>query len=307
MQESTKTPEFTEAQWAALAKWLPRGNHAGDLRQTVTAMLYVVRTGVQWEYLPVDLGNPDAVARTWQRWAQAGVFRRAFGGLFPPCDRNLAAVSIDGMYIPVALESHGARAAPEGAHDCPRPDKGCVGQPPLYCPVHQAIGRQIYQSTNLVLMVDATAQIIDWRILPGNFPESWATLELLQGLDRAGAVIADGRHNTRAVRAAVAAPGVKVLHTRPGRNPKTGFCGGCATLSNALTTHCSGITAWRSVAIRRRPVTTPALPWPACTAPCGGSSRRLAPKGTLYAFESGRWGPMMELRAHERVIPSVKP
>ena len=103
-------------------------------------MLYVVRTGVQWEYLPVDLGNPDAVARTWQRWAQAGVFRRAFGGLFPPCDRNLAAVSIDGMYIPVALESHGARAAPEGAHDCPRPDKGCVGQPPLYCPVHQAIG-----------------------------------------------------------------------------------------------------------------------------------------------------------------------
>ena len=58
-------------------------------------------------------------------------------------------------------------------------------------------------------MVDATAQIIDWRILPGNFPESWATLELLQGLDRAGAVIADGRHNTRAVRAAVAALGSK--------------------------------------------------------------------------------------------------
>ena len=207
MQERTKTPEFTERQWAALAKWLPRGNRAGDTRQTVTAMLHHVKTGGQWEYLPADLGNPDAVSRTWERWAQAGVFRRAFVGLFPPCDRNLAAVAIDGVYVPVALEAHGARAAPADAHDCPRPDKGCVGQPPLYCPVHQAIGRQIYQSTNLVLMVDANAEIIDWRILPGNFPEAWATLELLAGLCRAGAVIADGRHNTKAVRAAVAALG----------------------------------------------------------------------------------------------------
>ena len=181
----------------------PGANRAADARGTVDAMLYAVRTGVPWDYLPADLGNPDAVSRTWQRWAAAGVFRQAFNGLFPPCDRNLAAVSIDGRYMPVALEAHGARAASLDAHDCPTPERGCVGQPPTYCPVHQAIGRQIYQSTLLVMMVDANAEPLDWRLIPGNFSEAAATPPLLSGLCRAGVVVADGRHNTRAVRAAI--------------------------------------------------------------------------------------------------------
>lgn len=209
MQETTKTPEFTEAQWAALEKWLPRGNRAGDTQQTVTAMLYVVRTGVQWEFAPVDLGNPYAVSRTWQRWAQDGVFRRAFHGLFPPCDRNLAAVAIEGRHIPVAPEAHGTRAVPEGPHGCDPAPHRCIGQPPRYCPVHQGITPDVNQATNLVLMTDADAEVLDWRIIPSHFQEAWATPSLLEGLDRAGAVIAGGRHNTKAVWAAVDALGAE--------------------------------------------------------------------------------------------------
>lgn len=204
MDRQTRRVDVTDPQWGALVKWLPRGNRAGDTRATVEAMLYAVRTGVPWDYLPVDVGNADAVSRTWQRWAAAGVFRQAFNGLFPPCDRNLAAVSIDGRYMPLALEAHGARAAPPDSHDCPRPERGCVGEPPHYCPVHQAIGRQIYQATLMVLMVDAQGETLDWRLIPGTFPEAAATPHLLSGLCRAGVVIADGRHNTKAVRAAVA-------------------------------------------------------------------------------------------------------
>ena len=205
LRERTKTPIFTDPQWADLRKWLPRSNRVSEAatRQTVTAMLYSVRTGVPWDYLAVDLGNPDAVSRTWHRWAEQGIFRRAYHGLFPAGQRNLTVVAIDGRYMPAALEAHGARRIGVD-HEChPAPNR-CVGRPPLYCPWHQALGRQVNRSTNLVNMADADGELIDWFLLPSNFQEAWATPPLLAGLSHPpGAVIADGRHNTKAVHAAI--------------------------------------------------------------------------------------------------------
>lgn len=220
MQRLTKAPMLTDPQWADLRTWLPKSNRVSDddLRQTVTGMLYAVRTGVPWEYVPIDLGNPDAISRTWHRWAKLGIFRRAYHGLFPASRFNLTAVAIDGRYMPVALEAHGARRIGVD-HEChPAPNR-CVGTPPLYCPRHQALGRQVYRSTNLVSMADADGYLIDWFLLPSNYQEAWATPVLLSRLSHPpGAVIADGRHNTKIIRAAIDELGAEGCIPRKGES-----------------------------------------------------------------------------------------
>ena len=142
MQKATKTPMFTGPPIADLRIWLLRSNRVSesDVRQTVTAMLYAVRTGVPWEYIAIDLGNPDAISRTWHRWAKDGIFRRAYHDLFPVSRRNLTVVAIDGRYIPAALEAHGARQIGMDHEYHPTPNR-CIGRPPLCCPLHQALGR----------------------------------------------------------------------------------------------------------------------------------------------------------------------
>lgn len=203
MRNETKCPRFTDQQWGAFEKWLPRGNRAADTRGTTEAMLYTVRTGLPWAYLPVDLGSPDAVTKTWERWCKKGTMRRAFHGLFPDSRRNLAAVAIDGKYIPASLDAHGARGS-RGTHSCPDPVKGCIGVPPDFCTTNQALGKQIYYGTLLTAMCDADAEIINWQIMPANFMESRATPVLLHSLSRSpGSVIADGRHNTTKIHAQI--------------------------------------------------------------------------------------------------------
>lgn len=47
-----------------------------DDRQAMTAILYVLRTGIQWKALPRSLGAASTVHDRFQEWQEAGVFRR---------------------------------------------------------------------------------------------------------------------------------------------------------------------------------------------------------------------------------------
>ena len=205
MQDGTNTPTFTDPQWADLYKWLPRSNHVSDddLRQTVTAMLYAVRTGTPWEYIAIGQGNPNAISRTWNRWAKEGMSRCAYHCLFPASRRNLTVVVIYSLHMPAALEAHGARQIGVD-HEChPTPNR-CIGKTPLYCPRHQARGRQVNRSTNLAGMADADGEPGDWCPLSSNFQDAWATPALLARLISAPeAVVADGRHNIKVLHAAI--------------------------------------------------------------------------------------------------------
>lgn len=52
------------------------GRPAADPRQVLSGILYVLRTGCQWNALPREYGSGKTAHRYFQRWVRAGVFKR---------------------------------------------------------------------------------------------------------------------------------------------------------------------------------------------------------------------------------------
>jgi putative transposase len=101
----TNTSETTQTQYADVASWelsdslwariepvLPKpksryrgrgknrkhigGRPAADRRRLMAGILYVLRTGCQWNALPKEFGSGKTAHRYFQRWVRAGVFKR---------------------------------------------------------------------------------------------------------------------------------------------------------------------------------------------------------------------------------------
>ncbi|MEO3798030.1 IS5 family transposase [Nonomuraea sp. B10E15] len=70
--------DLTDAQWELIESLLPKPNTGGrpekhPRREIVNAILYVVRSGCPWRYLPTDLPPWQTVYWYFQQWEQAGV------------------------------------------------------------------------------------------------------------------------------------------------------------------------------------------------------------------------------------------
>jgi len=52
------------------------GRPAANRRTLMSGILYVLRTGCQWNALPQEFGSGKTAHRYFQRWARAGVFKR---------------------------------------------------------------------------------------------------------------------------------------------------------------------------------------------------------------------------------------
>jgi putative transposase len=52
------------------------GRPAADRRKVMSGILYVLRTGCQWNALPKEFGSGKTAHRYFQRWVRAGVFKR---------------------------------------------------------------------------------------------------------------------------------------------------------------------------------------------------------------------------------------
>ncbi len=89
-------------------------------RQVFAAIVYVLRTGSQWNALPKELGNSSSVHRYFQAWERAGFFRRIWAaGLAQYDDMHGIAwewQSIDGAVhkAPLALECVGSNPTDRG-------------------------------------------------------------------------------------------------------------------------------------------------------------------------------------------------
>lgn len=84
MDTQTRYPSnLSDAQWALLEPLLsPEPAHPGrprtvPRREIVNAILYVLRTGCQWRYLPPDLPNWQTVYWYFRRWRDSGTWERA--------------------------------------------------------------------------------------------------------------------------------------------------------------------------------------------------------------------------------------
>src|SRR5512138_3237854 len=80
-------PLVDDILWAAIEPLLPapkprRGRYPGrkpiDHRQALTGILFVLKTGIPWEYLPKEMGCGSGMT-CWRRlrdWKEAGVWRQ---------------------------------------------------------------------------------------------------------------------------------------------------------------------------------------------------------------------------------------
>jgi putative transposase len=79
--------------WARIAPILaeldppkPTGRSRIDPRAALDAILYRLRTGVQWNHLPQEFPDDSSVHRTFQRWQRQGVFARIWADVLTACD-----------------------------------------------------------------------------------------------------------------------------------------------------------------------------------------------------------------------------
>lgn len=118
--------ELTDQQWKVIEPILPkdrvrpdrRGRPWSDRRQTLNGVLWILRTGAQWQDLPSRYGSPATVHRRFQAWVRAKVLERILlaiaqdlkdrGGL------DLRECFIDGTFVP-AKKGASASARPSAA------------------------------------------------------------------------------------------------------------------------------------------------------------------------------------------------
>ena len=64
----------------------PTGRKRIDPRRALDGIIYRMRSGVQWNYLPKEFGDDSSVHRTFQRWVQLKVFDHIWAVLVAECD-----------------------------------------------------------------------------------------------------------------------------------------------------------------------------------------------------------------------------
>ena len=81
-----KRYELNDQLWARIADMLPGkksdpGRTAKDNRLFVNGVLWVLRSGAQWDESPERYGKYKSVHKRFTRWAKSGVWERVFAAL----------------------------------------------------------------------------------------------------------------------------------------------------------------------------------------------------------------------------------
>jgi putative transposase len=62
------------------------GRKRVDLRAALNGIVYIMRSGCQWNKLPKEFGDDSSVHRTMQRWIEKGILKRIWATLIENCD-----------------------------------------------------------------------------------------------------------------------------------------------------------------------------------------------------------------------------
>jgi putative transposase len=89
MQATTRkaySSDLTDEQWAIVALLVPPAKHGGrrrevDMREVINSILYLNRTGCQWDMLPHDLLPKSTVSDYFAQWRNDGTWQRMVDAL----------------------------------------------------------------------------------------------------------------------------------------------------------------------------------------------------------------------------------
>jgi putative transposase len=73
--------DLTDAQWALIESDIIRKKRRGpkskaNMRSVVNAILLRLRTGCQWQYLPLEYERFEVVKGYWRRWKESGLWQK---------------------------------------------------------------------------------------------------------------------------------------------------------------------------------------------------------------------------------------
>jgi transposase len=115
--------DLSDAEWALIAPLIPPARPGGrprttDMRRVVEAILYVLRTGCQWQALPKDFPARSTVYNFFWEWTRYGVWERIHSKL-----RQDSRVSGGREREPSAgvIDSRSVQAAEKGGSRAIRP------------------------------------------------------------------------------------------------------------------------------------------------------------------------------------------
>ena len=118
--------DLTDEQWAVLQPLLPvpprrpdgRGRPWRDAREVLNGVLWILRTGAQWQDLPERYPPYQTCHRRFQSWVRSGVFERILQALATDLQERgeleLSACFIDGTFV-VAKKGGAGWERPRGA------------------------------------------------------------------------------------------------------------------------------------------------------------------------------------------------
>ena len=80
--------DLCDEDWIKIEKYMPAEAHTGrprtnPIREVLNAILYVLRTGIPWEYLPHDFPPLKSVYHDFNQWCKAGIFEYINSELVP--------------------------------------------------------------------------------------------------------------------------------------------------------------------------------------------------------------------------------
>ena len=123
---ASKFHQIPDALWRRIEPLLPnykRSSKGGrprlPLRNVVTGILYVLRTGCQWKAMPREFGSGTAIHDYFQEWVARGVFRKLWRAALKEYD-DLKGIewkwqSLDGAMSKSPLGGEKNREKPHGS------------------------------------------------------------------------------------------------------------------------------------------------------------------------------------------------
>jgi putative transposase len=80
--------DLTDAQWELVAPFIPPAKHGGrprttDTREVLNAILYLLRTGCQWDALPHEFPRKSTVFEYFSQWKEVNLLETINDALRP--------------------------------------------------------------------------------------------------------------------------------------------------------------------------------------------------------------------------------